>query len=382
MYYPLDTHMVPEQREILAAAARLWDIQGPLLREQDELAGGMQWRTVDGVEYLNRYRPDPAGRSRKITKSLGRRSPATEGLHSDFAARRDQVTLDLDAIAPRIAMIARAARSMGVARLDRLHAERLHRLRRAGLLDPADPILLPLGAPALAAYEATYGTLAKETALRDHDGDDALTMYVRHHGRDGGDLGLRVARALFTAKIEAHVDHRPGCIAISTADRNDLLVREVDLVFLEGVDLVMDARGVPRSARLAVHDALKAPIMQAVVPASDGIQGFPVPSPRTYAMMSRLAAAAGSRPERDDLAAFRRGSFVAWSIREGVMPPAFSHDHEAALASLGMPNPLLGFDPSFNALLEERGTKTHVSFAEASVESLEGEEAGRSVRGP
>ena len=64
---PLTEAQVRHLREIGEA----WKIYGPALREWAGLDGGMQWKKVQGAEYLARYWQDDG---RKRFTSLGKRS--------------------------------------------------------------------------------------------------------------------------------------------------------------------------------------------------------------------------------------------------------------------------------------------------------------------
>lgn len=334
------TRLMPEQQDCLASLARLWAEYGSLVHEREGgLTGGMNWKTVRGVEYLVRYRPDPEGRSRQSMSSLGRRSRETEEVLGDFLRRRAVVMAEIERMEPRLRVTAKAASAIGLARLDWLTAQSLRRLDRAGLLGPERPILVPLGAPGLAACEMSGGLVLDRPPAATDEEDDALTFYVR---QDAGPLDMalarRVARSLFTAKIPVAVEQwSEGCFVLSGVDADGEPARIVDLISREAVEreLATTGFGSGASHRLLVERLEHGATASSVVAARDGSSArFAAFDPFTYALASRTLARAGSSPRAEQRLAEARGNAVAGLIRSGRLRVEMNSDMEAALSEV------------------------------------------------
>lgn len=126
-----------------------------------QVRGGMVWKSVDGKDYL--VRTSTTGGQ----KSLGRRSPETEGMYGSFIAKKTTVEERLSGLKAATAKHARLNRALRVGRMPNIAVAILARLANAGL----DNYFRVVGTHALYAYEAAAGVrFATEiTSTRDID---------------------------------------------------------------------------------------------------------------------------------------------------------------------------------------------------------------------
>lgn len=156
------TELGSTERRHLRDLAKAWASYGPALREWSSLDGGMQWKLVNGGEYLTRYRQDPESGKKKFT-SLGRRSHETELAHADFRKRRDEAKQTVLAGRDEITKAGRVAKAYGLARMPTQTA----RILRGFWLRSAAPAVAVFGGAALFAYELEAGVLAPSRVLED-----------------------------------------------------------------------------------------------------------------------------------------------------------------------------------------------------------------------
>lgn len=148
-------------------------------------AGSMSWKTVAGRLYLYR-------KSKGRWKSLGVKSPDTEGVYEHFHSARAAAKERLAALDARIRDMAPVNRALRLARMPLVSARLLRRLDQEGLLGRG---LSVVGTHALFAYERLAGVhLAGEhVATLDidllHDSRRALKLLAPEI-RDEGLLGL------------------------------------------------------------------------------------------------------------------------------------------------------------------------------------------------
>lgn len=146
------------QQRHLEAIDGLWAEYGPSIREQRALAGGLQWKTIAGHDYLYRYAPDPITRVKRST-SLGRRSSETEAFYADFLASRDRFNARIEELAPQVEEAARVSKAL---RLGRVRESIVDMLRTIWVEGQAEHLVLS-GMAVLPAYEhrsrAVVGTL-------------------------------------------------------------------------------------------------------------------------------------------------------------------------------------------------------------------------------
>lgn len=334
MFEPRHVPMKPEQRAHADALAQLWPAYGELIVERHELAGGMQWKTVAGADYLMRYRPHPEGGSRKVAKSLGKRSPETEALHEDYLRRRESVTRRLGALAPRIDMLGKVSKPFGTARLDAGQAQNIRRLHEAGFLSGPRPVLLPFGAPAMAGYEAMGGFFCPDRYLRT-DAGGQIVFYIREVS--GPELVREIAASLFTAKIPTRIDEpTPGQWTISSVGQDGSEEREVELVSHNLFEETLAATDFEGETCEEIVDALSLGAVPVVVSATDGtVAGYAAPDPRTLAICGRQIARAAGADANAELMAFKMATFVIQAIDDGFLDAQFTPAQRDALIGSG-----------------------------------------------
>jgi hypothetical protein len=117
----------------------------------------MRWKTVGGKDYL--YRGE---------KSLGPRSPETEGIKADYTEQRARLRSRLTRLEKRLEDMRRVNRAMGLGRVPDIAARVLRKLDNERLLGSH---LFVAGTHALFAYEARSGILfgGELTATTDID---------------------------------------------------------------------------------------------------------------------------------------------------------------------------------------------------------------------
>lgn len=162
------TSMSLEQRRQLVDTRQLWDgwdaARERLIRHQ----GSMAWRTAGGHEYLARL-DGPAHRRR--TRSLGRRSPETERVCSEFIEGKQQAREAVQRMGERLAGMARVNRALGLARVPLAAAKIMRVLHRRGVLGRNVVIV---GTNAVYAYEAAAGVFVASDMLATGDLDILL----------------------------------------------------------------------------------------------------------------------------------------------------------------------------------------------------------------
>ena len=107
--------MSREQRRLVETMRTTVGEYGDVLRARDAYAGGMQWMTAKGHQYLTRYRYDLLSGD-KTAKSLGRRSAETEKIHDTYMKERAELDERIAALRPLMAEQARMAKALRVSR--------------------------------------------------------------------------------------------------------------------------------------------------------------------------------------------------------------------------------------------------------------------------
>jgi hypothetical protein len=154
------TVMSPEQRRLVEEMRETEAEFFPLERSRDDFVGGMQWKSVNGHDYLTRYRRDPVTGEQRST-SLGRRSGETEAMHRQFFEGRTRLDEQLAALRPKLATQARMAKAL---RLTRTPSAVADVLRAVASTDLVEHITL-VGDAALFAYECEFGVLLPNTLM-------------------------------------------------------------------------------------------------------------------------------------------------------------------------------------------------------------------------
>jgi hypothetical protein len=191
----MHTAMSREQRRLVESMRSTVADYGDVLRARDQFAGGMQWLTVKGNQYLTRYRTAPESGDKKAV-SLGRRSPETEAIHDEFMKRRAELDARIAELRPAMAEQARMAKAL---RLSRAPSEVGEVLRAIGTSDLIDHVTL-VGEAAVYAYENEMASLLPREVLPD-EGLDLLVAGVR--AVDSMDELVMVLK-------RARIDVRPG----------------------------------------------------------------------------------------------------------------------------------------------------------------------------
>lgn len=184
------TVMSREQRRLLEAMRSTTTDFAALTRNRDEFAGGMQWLTVKGKQYLSRYRRDPLSGEQRST-SLGRRTPETEAIYRQFLEGRVDLDRRMEALKPVMVEQARMAKAL---RLSRTPSDAADVARAIGLSQLADRVSL-MGEAAVYGYECECGVLLPREVLP----DDGLDLLVT--GFDDADAVDEVATALRRSRV-------------------------------------------------------------------------------------------------------------------------------------------------------------------------------------
>jgi hypothetical protein len=187
--------MSREQRRLVESMRSTVADYGDVLRARDQFAGGMQWLTSKGHEYLTRYRQDPATGGKKAV-SLGRRSAETEATYDTFMKGRAELDARVAELRPTMAEQARMAKAL---RLSRAPSEVGDVLRAIGTSDLIDHVTL-VGEASVYAYENEMASLLPREVLPD-DGLDLVVAGV--HATDSIDELVAVLR-------RAKIPVRPG----------------------------------------------------------------------------------------------------------------------------------------------------------------------------
>jgi hypothetical protein len=150
-----------EQRRRLIDARQLYGVWRVANAELRHNRGTMHWRQVGDRTYLYHI-------TGRVERSLGVRSPTTEGIKADHDRHRDHLKLRLRTIEARLREAAPLNRAAGIGRVPLMAARILRKLDEVGLLGRQ---LLVVGTHAMFAYEVAAGVLFEPrlTATTDID---------------------------------------------------------------------------------------------------------------------------------------------------------------------------------------------------------------------
>lgn len=300
-------HMNSAERELLETLADVWPEYGRSLRDKHDLDGGMQWKTTKGREYLTRYRQDPET-GKKVWSSLGRRSPETEAIYSDFMDRRATARETIQNNKDDITLGGRLARARGLTRLPTRNAEIL----RAFWLNSVDAQITLFCGASLLAYERESRVVTPTDLVR----DDRL-MFVFDPAVETVEIDGIVGVYEELVGERASVRQRDGVMTLQAPDA-------------VGLDIVSERYLLDRTAdgdqADVLSQALREPPFKGVTFASDGqpveLKTF---APQSFAIMSRVMA------QEDD-------RWLAKAEFAGAMVEArwgFEPEQEAAFPGLG-----------------------------------------------
>ena len=263
--------MSREQRRLVETMRSTVADYGDVLRARDAYAGGMQWMTAKGHQYLTRYRQDPLSGDKKAV-SLGRRSAETENIHDAFMKERTELDARIAELRPAMAEQARMAKAL---RLSRAPSEVGAVLRAIGTSDLIDHVTL-VGEAAVFAYENEMTSLLPRGVLPD-EGVDLLVAGVR--AADSIDELVAVLRR---AKIPVRPGRARGNDAAELRTEENLKIR---LFTSSSIERMVDdyesssAGGAPRWA------AEQTPIRSMVVDRSGRAASVSVLEPRAWAIL-------------------------------------------------------------------------------------------------
>ena len=284
------TPMSPAEARHLRDLAEVWKTYGPALRAKLALDGGMTWKTVNGGEYLCRYRQDPDTGKKKFT-SLGRRSAETEATYRDFIGRRDAARQTVLAGRDDIALAGRIAKAHGLARMPAKHAEILRAFWRASL----DRHLTLCSGAALFAYEVKTEILTPPALTHDDkllflfDGSDECTDEDIVDAYEDA-TGAKVVADRGKDRLRIQADR---CVGVEIASYKSLL-RQVDDD--DQVDVL--------------REAFELPVVRGLTVARDTqLVEITAPDPRTFALLAYVLG------RKDELWA-ERARFTAALVRE------------------------------------------------------------------
>lgn len=152
--------MSREQRRLVETMRSTVADYGDVLRARDAYAGGMQWLTAKGQQYLTRYRQDPLSGDKKAV-SLGRRTAETEKIHDAFMKERADLDARIAELRPAMAEQTRMARAL---RLTRAPEEVGAVARAIGTSEMIDHVTV-IGEAAAYAYECEMAALLPREIL-------------------------------------------------------------------------------------------------------------------------------------------------------------------------------------------------------------------------
>ncbi len=155
-----------EQRRIAVDTSQLSEHLLELQEERRAFRGGLRWKKVAGRDYLVRSIDRMGG-----TRSLGRRSPATEEAYREFVETKRDLDARIKSIHEQIVRQARFCVAAGINRVPRIAADIVRSLDTNGLLGNH---LIILGSHALYAYEMAAGVQLKAGLLQTEDLDTLL----------------------------------------------------------------------------------------------------------------------------------------------------------------------------------------------------------------
>jgi Nucleotidyltransferase len=316
----MSADMSREQRRLVEAMRATTADFASLARLRDEYAGGMQWLTVKGNEYLSRYRRDPVGGEQKST-SLGRRSVETETFYKRFMDGRADLERQLAEIKPAMAEQARMAKAL---RLSRTPSEIADVARAIAFSDLADHVSV-VGEAAVYGYECELAALLPRELLP-ADGVDLLVAGV--HPSDAIDEVVaalrrdRVAVRRVRGSDEAELRTEEGLrIRLFTPS---MLDRAADLYAED------NHRGGGEAARWALEQP---PIRSICIDRQGRAAPVSILEPRAYCILRYMALDLNEMSLGARETSLELNSSLARAIQE-CWPEPFEEAHVAAFASL------------------------------------------------
>ncbi len=267
--------MSREQRRLVEAMRSTVGDYADVLRARDKFAGGMQWLTSKGHQYLTRYRMDSVSGDKKAV-SLGRRSSETESIHDTFMKGREELDARIAELRPAMAEQARMAKAL---RLSRAPSEVGDVLRAIGTSDLIDHVTL-VGEAAVYAYENEMASLLPREVLPD-EGLDLLVAGV--HATDSMDELVSVLRR---ARIAVRPGRARGDDAAELRTHENLKIRLFTSSSIERMVDGYESSYAGDSPRWAMEQS---PIRSVVIDRSGRAASVSVLEPRAWCILRCVA---------------------------------------------------------------------------------------------
>ena len=142
-------------------AMSLWQEHARVRRQYQDYAAGMYWKSEGDYEYL--VKTKARGRQERI----GRRTPETELIYSEFHKRKKTLQPRLQSLQSQLAVAQRLNRAVKAGRVPTIVIDILNAFEAAGLAEHFTVV----GTHALYAYEAAAGVRIAQKALATQDVD-------------------------------------------------------------------------------------------------------------------------------------------------------------------------------------------------------------------
>lgn len=155
--------LTEQQSRLAVDIGQLYDTHSESLRHLAEMKGTLVWKVLRGKTYLFK-KLDAKGNGRVI----GLRSPDTEATLQAARRRKAELKERLGSLRARLAVAARVAKALRIARVPKTAAAVLRVLNRAGLLGRN---IIVVGTHALYAYEAAGGVHFDSSVMETADVD-------------------------------------------------------------------------------------------------------------------------------------------------------------------------------------------------------------------
>ncbi len=321
--------MTREQRRLVEAMRATTTEFAALARSRDEFAGGMQWLTVKGNEYLTRYRRDPVTGEQKST-SLGRRSPETEPIYKRFISGRADLDREIEEIKPAVAEQTRMAKAL---RLSRTPSEIADVARAIGLSDLIDHVSI-VGEAAVYGYECELAALLPRELLPS-DGTDLLVA-----GVDPDDVIDEVASVLRRARVAVR---RRGEAELRTEEGLHIRLLTPSMLYRMAERYAEDDYGGGEAARWALEQP---PLRTIFIDRQGRPAPVSLPDPRAWCILRYMAVDIGEMSVGARETSLELNSMMVRLVQERWPEPfvehhvhSFGHLHEALEAGEFHPPP-------------------------------------------
>jgi len=246
--------------------------------------GRMRWRKIKGYEYLYRI----VGSAVRSEKSLGRRSPETERLFTEYQSARARLKRRETSLRKKIEGRARINRAFGLGQMPKIAANILRKLDRAGLLGSK---LIVVGTHALYGYGAKAGVIFQGDLVATRDIDLMFDTRRRMSLALAPDLGASGIIGLLKG-VDSTFEHKPGEYRAMNDDGYyvDLIRPMEQREACNSINGLADNDLVP-VAILGLQWLMNAPRFEVTVIADDGLPLYMNSiDPRVYALYKQWLA--------------------------------------------------------------------------------------------